>query len=144
MEIYYPCTWLSFVNQKNEKIRNWNLLMKIISAVPKQFYFKTTDVYTVYADNWICKQLKHHQLRIRSEIFLSIKIILNVFNVWQYHLRRLFQLASSGNLICCQMILLSSQSEEVHFSSWENRNTNVHTFIKRIKPFFCHCISMPW
>ena len=49
METYYPCTWLSFVNQKNEKIRN--LLMKIISALPKQLFFKTTDVYTVYADN---------------------------------------------------------------------------------------------
>ena len=30
MEIYYPCTWLSFLNQGNEKIRDWSLLMKII------------------------------------------------------------------------------------------------------------------
>ena len=48
METYYPCTWLSFVNQKNEKIRNWSLLMKIISTVPKVLFFKTTDLYTVY------------------------------------------------------------------------------------------------
>ena len=30
MERYYPYTWISFINQKNEKIRNWSLLMKII------------------------------------------------------------------------------------------------------------------
>ena len=48
MKTYYPCTWLSFVNQKNEKIRNWSLLMKIISTVPKVLFFKTTDLYTVY------------------------------------------------------------------------------------------------
>ena len=48
METYYPCTWISFVNQKNEKIRNWSLLMKIISTVPKVLFFKTTDLYTVY------------------------------------------------------------------------------------------------
>ena len=51
MESYYPCTWLSFVNQKNEKkkkIRNGSLLMKTISTVPKVLLFKTTDLYTVY------------------------------------------------------------------------------------------------
>ena len=51
MEPYYPCTWLSFVNQKNEKkkkIRNGSLLMKTISTVPKVLLFKTTDLYTVY------------------------------------------------------------------------------------------------
>ena len=37
-----------FVNQKNEKIRNLSLLMKIISTVPKLLFFKTTDLYTVY------------------------------------------------------------------------------------------------
>ena len=49
METYYPCIWLSFVNQKNEKIRNWILLMKITSAVSKQLFFKITDLYTVYS-----------------------------------------------------------------------------------------------
>ena len=47
---YYPCTWLSFVNQKNEekkkKEKRW--LMKTISTVPKVLFFKTTDLYTVY------------------------------------------------------------------------------------------------
>ena len=48
METYYPCTWLNFVNQKNEKIRNWSLLVKIISTVHELLFFKTTDLYTVY------------------------------------------------------------------------------------------------
>ena len=51
MDSYYPCTWLSFVNQQNEKkkkIRNGSLLMKTISTVPKVLLFKTTDLYTVY------------------------------------------------------------------------------------------------
>ena len=48
MKIYYICTWLSLINQKNEKIRNWSLLMKIISTVPKLLFFKTTGLYTVY------------------------------------------------------------------------------------------------
>ena len=43
METYYPCTWLSFVNQKNEKIRNWNLLMKIISTVHLLLFYFTLD-----------------------------------------------------------------------------------------------------
>ena len=48
MEPYYPCTLLSFVNQKNEKKKiSWSLLMEIISAVPKVLFFKTTDLYTV-------------------------------------------------------------------------------------------------
>ena len=48
METYYPCTWLSFVNQKKEKIRNWSLLMEIIYASPKLTFFKTTDLFTLY------------------------------------------------------------------------------------------------
>ena len=48
MGTYYTCTWLSFVNQKNEKKRNWSLLMKIISTVPKLLFFKTADLYTAY------------------------------------------------------------------------------------------------
>ena len=127
-----------------KKIRNGSLLMKIISAVPKALFFKTTDLYkwlqldsgncrmwihsetrTWHDKNiqsnwsaccipilWICRQLKHHQLNTRSEIFISPEIILNVFNVWQYHFRLkflfwlychfcLFQFASSVNLLCC-------------------------------------------
>ena len=37
---------LSFVNQKNEKIRNWSLLMK--STAPKLLFLKTTDLYPIY------------------------------------------------------------------------------------------------
>ena len=48
METYYPCTWLSFVNQKNERIRNWSLLIKLISTIPKQLFVKTTDLFTAY------------------------------------------------------------------------------------------------
>ena len=48
MKTYYSCTWLTFVNQKNEKIRNWSSLIKIISIVPKLSFFKATDPYTVY------------------------------------------------------------------------------------------------
>ena len=32
---------------------------------------------------WICRQLKYLQLRIRSEIFIFLQIILNAFNFWQ-------------------------------------------------------------
>ena len=46
----------SFVNQKNEKIRNWSLLMKIISTAPKLVFFKTNDQYTVYLFSEYCMQ----------------------------------------------------------------------------------------
>ena len=39
MERYYPYTWISFINQKNEKIRNWSLLMKIIYLLFLSYYF---------------------------------------------------------------------------------------------------------
>ena len=62
----------------------------------------------------MCRQLKHHRLRIRSETFISLEIILNAFTVLQYNfslksliwLERhfcLFQLTSSTNLLRCQM-----------------------------------------
>ena len=44
METYYPCTWISFLNHKNEKFVNEDY----ISIVPKLLFFKTTDLYTVY------------------------------------------------------------------------------------------------
>ena len=66
---------LSFVNQKNEKIWNWSLLMKIISTFHKLFIFQNNwSVYCIPV-LWICRQLKYHQLRI-SEIFISLEIIL--------------------------------------------------------------------
>ena len=49
METYYPCTWLSFVNQKNEKNKKLKyLLMKIVSTVSKLLFFKISVLYTVY------------------------------------------------------------------------------------------------
>ena len=43
---------------------------------------------------WIRRKLKYHQIRIRSEISISLEIILNVFNVCKYHfpLKSLIQL----------------------------------------------------
>ena len=46
MEPYYPCTWLSLVNKKNEKNK-----MKFVNEnyiVPKVLFFKITDLCTVY------------------------------------------------------------------------------------------------
>ena len=54
MEPYYPCTWVSFVNQKNEKKKTTKKKkLKIVNendidTVPKVLLFKTTDLYTVY------------------------------------------------------------------------------------------------
>ena len=31
-----------------KKIRNWSLLMNLISTVPKVLFLKTTDLYTAY------------------------------------------------------------------------------------------------
>ena len=49
METYYPCTWISFVNQKNEKNKESKFVNeKYISIVPELLFFKTTDLFTVY------------------------------------------------------------------------------------------------
>ena len=102
--------------------------MKIITTVQQLLFSKTTDLYAldtkiwknilssmkVKKDTWICRQIKYHQLRIKTETFISLEIILNVFNVRHYHfplkslfwfLRqiRLFDLASSLDLLCCQV-----------------------------------------
>ena len=34
---------------------------------------------------WICRQLKYDQLGIRSGTSISLEIILNAFNIGQYH-----------------------------------------------------------
>ena len=81
METYYPCTWISFVNQKkweNNELKSVNV--NYISNVPNLLLFERTDLYTVATPIlWICRKLKHQQLRIRGEIFISQEIILNVF-----------------------------------------------------------------
>ena len=48
MEPYYPCTWLSFVNQKNEKNKTLKFVNEKYIYVPKVLLFKTTDLYTAY------------------------------------------------------------------------------------------------
>ena len=155
METYCPCTWLSSVNQKNEKIKNWSLLMKIISTVPQLLFFRTTDqMYIVCIQYcipilWICRQLKHHQLRIRSEIFISQEIILNAFNVLQYHfdtqidilaimslsfisIKILYEFAMLPNVY---ILLFHQQEEEVYSSSWGNRCTHLAAhLLKRLNP----------
>ena len=55
--------------------------MEIISTVPKVLFSKTTDLYTAYLFSEYAQRLKHHQLRIRIEIFISLEITLNAFNV---------------------------------------------------------------
>ena len=97
-----------------KKISNWSLLTKIIYTAPKGITFQNNwSTYCIPIPS-ICRQPKHHQLRIRSEILILLEIILNAFNVWQYHFRlktlfwqkchfRLFQFASSVNLLCCYM-----------------------------------------
>ena len=55
--------------------------MKIVSTVAKVLFFKTTDLYTVYLFSEYAEKLKLHLLRIRSENFSLLEIILNVFNV---------------------------------------------------------------
>ena len=87
---------------------------------------------------WICRQLKYYQLRIRSEIGISLEIILNAF-------KRLTVLLSTEILISAMVpvsfisvgslfelamlsdvyILLSTQEEEVHTSSWGDRRTHL-------------------
>ena len=62
--------------------------MKIITTVPKLISFKTTYLYAAYllsAKQLICRQLKHHPLKIRSEILISLEIILNACKPWRYH-----------------------------------------------------------
>ena len=57
METYYPWTWLSFINQKNEKNKKLKFVNETyISTVPKVLFFKTTDLniahlFSEYADN---------------------------------------------------------------------------------------------
>ena len=129
--------------------------MKTISTFHKLLFFKTTNLYTLdtkiwesilssYESKkkkkkiWICRQLKYYQLRIRSEIGISLEIILNAF-------KRLTVLLSTEILILamvpvsfisvgslCELamlsdvyILLSPQEEEVHTSSWGDRRTHL-------------------
>ena len=85
METYYPCTWISFVNQKNEKIRNCSLLMKIIYLLFLSCNFSKQLIY-ILCTYFLNMQINHQQLRTKSKIFISLETVLNFFNVWRYHL----------------------------------------------------------
>ena len=106
--------------------------MKIISTVHKLLFFKTTELYTLNTKIWknilspheslkklseyACKQLKYYQLRIRSEIGYSLEIVLNDFKCLTVSLPTEIlilaivplMLASSVNLLCCQICTLLS------------------------------------
>ena len=75
----------------------WSLLMQIIYTVQKPLFFNTTDLHSLDLNIWqnkyfmfvkvniknfseyICRQLKHHQHSIRSEIGILLEIVLNAF-----------------------------------------------------------------
>ena len=52
-------------SEKCKKIRNWYVLMKIISTVSKVLFCQSNWSTYCVPILWICGQLKHHQLRIR-------------------------------------------------------------------------------
>ena len=87
MESYYPCTWLSFVNQKNEKNKKLKFVNENYICFSYGIIFQNNRSLYCIPIIWKCRKLKHYQLRIRSEIFLLLEMIFNAFNVWQYHFR---------------------------------------------------------
>ena len=138
METCCPCTLLSFRNNKNEKIRNWSLLMKIISTT---FYKQLICIPHTYSLNM--QTTKSSQLWIRSKMLILLKIILNAFNVWQYHfsfkyLFCLFQLAPAVNFLCCQIrtFYWSLRIKRCTFDSWGNRCHLATHSSKRLNPLF--------
>ena len=60
-----------------KKIRNWSLLMKIYIHCSEGIIFQNNWYVYCIPILWICRQPKHHQLRIGSEIFILLEIILN-------------------------------------------------------------------
>ena len=79
--------WIKILKYIFQEI--WSLLIKIISTVHKLLFSKTSELYTLgtkiwkntlssYESKknlWICMQLKYDQLRITSEISISLQII---------------------------------------------------------------------
>ena len=124
-----------------KKIRKWSLLMIIISTVPKVLFFENNWPVYCIPILWICRQLKR-QLRIRSEIFILLEIILNAFNVWQYHHFSLDPLWICYAARCVHFTVPSGRRGALFFL-WEQMYTSRSTFIKKIKPFVCHYITMP-
>ena len=152
MESYYPCTWLSFVNQKNKKIMKWKLVNENHIYCSEGIIFRNN--WSVYCIPilWICSQLNYYQLRIRSEI-----LILNAFNVWQDHFRlkspyfgcsfTFIYFSLHPLWICyaarCVHFTVPSERRGALFFLWEHMYTSGSTFIKKIKPVVCHYTSIP-
>ena len=44
----------------------------------------------------------------------------------------------------CVHVTVSSGRRSAFFFLWEQMYTSGSTFIKKIKPFVCHYIGMPW
>ena len=81
MDLYYSCNWPSFVNLKHEKNKKLKFVNKSYIYCSWGIVFQ--NKWSVYCIPilWICRQLKEHQVRIRSETFFSLEFILNAFNV---------------------------------------------------------------
>ena len=78
----YPCPWISFVNQKNEKNEKLKFVNENYIYCSEAINFQSNWSVDCIPILWTCRQTKHHQLGIRSEIFISLETILNTFNVW--------------------------------------------------------------
>ena len=138
--------WLSWniktYPPRNLKIVNENLLF--ISC----YFSNQLTLYTLDTQIWknilsscestknigICKQLKYYQLRIRSEVGISLEIILNGFKCLTVSLfveilvLGIAPLLMISGSILCELVMLpdfyivlSPQEEEVHSYSWGDR-----------------------
>ena len=134
--------------------------MKLVLFIRYYFSKKLTCVFLCHKDlkkhllikvnikkfsEQICRQLKYQQHRIRSKTGISLEIILNVFKclivllvplkllLWQWQHFCLFQLASSVNLLWCQVCIfycplrkkryiLLSQCTDVHIQQHIHKN----------------------
>ena len=86
MEPYYPCNWVGFVNRKNKKDKK----LKFVNnnyIYWYRYYFSKQLICILYTYSLNMQTTKTSSSRIRSETFILLEIILNVFNVWQYHFR---------------------------------------------------------
>ena len=99
---------------------------------------------------WICKQQKYYQLRIRSEVCISLEIILNDFKCLTVSLSTEILILAIAPLslisvsILCELamlpdvdIVLSPQEEELYSSSREDRCT----FIKTLSIIILACLG---
>ena len=128
-----------------KKIRNWSLLMKIYIHCSEGIIFQNNWYVYCIPILWICRQPKHHQLRIGSEIFILLEIILNalmfdsiIFNLNPYFgYSAAFVYFSFHPLwICyaarCAHFTVPSGRRGALFFLWEQMYTCGSAFIKKI------------